>query len=371
MSDFDRVILTGATGAVGAYFVRRLVDEGSPPTVCILRDPNALERLGRAVGPEIASRITPVFADLTREDEVLAVTAKLGKSERSLVLHCAGEVSWTKSERLAAPINIDGTRRVAQLAVTVSRQTPSLVFLSTAFCSEEHPPRNPYEATKLAAERLLAAEFAGLVDISIMRCSLVVGTSSDGWMSRFNGLYPLIRILALAEVPCLIADPDYCVDCVPVDFVWEQAVRAAAMPRPPGQMLRLVAAAGRRAMPLQSLARLAVGRVDALRRRHQQPPLPEISILAERQFRFLMRSSKSWNLSQRFAKVEEISELMAGYVSHGGSGREIEAIALGGPPPDPAAYMDRVLDFWITCNERRVLGARRPDWLLAGEGAGA
>jgi thioester reductase-like protein len=368
MADFDRVILTGASGAVGAYFVRRLVEDSATPIVCVLRGPNAFDRLVRAVGAEFASRLAPVYADLTREDEVAAAAAALGRSERSLVIHCAGEVSWTKSERLAAPININGTRYIAQMAMAVSRQRAALVFLSTAFCSDTHPPRNPYETTKLAAERLLAADFAAHLDVSIVRCSLVVGAASDGWMSRFNGLYPLIRILALAEVPCLIADPDYCVDCVPVDFVWEQVERAAAQPRRSGEVLRLVAAAGGLALPIHELARMALSRIDALRQRHQLAPLPEISILPERQFRFLMRASKSWSLTHRFAKVEEISELMAGYISHGGSGRNIEPIALGGPPPDPADYMDRVLDFWIARNEARILSAREPDWLMANQG---
>lgn len=371
MVEFDRVILTGATGAVGAYFARRLVHELKVPTVCILRNPGALERLTRAVGPEVAGRVTPVFADLTREDEVVAAAGGLGRSERLLAVHCAGEVSWTKSERLAAPINIGGTRNVARLAVAASRQPPRLVFLSTAFCSDDHPPRNPYEVTKLAAERLLAAEFATQASVSVLRCSLVVGATSDGWISRFNGLYPLIRILALAEVPCLIADPDYRVDCVPVDFIWDQVVRAAVAPGRAGEVRRLVAAAADRALPLPTLARMVLSRVDGLRRRNRLTPLPEISILTERQFRFLMRSSRSWNLVQRFAKVEEISELMSGYISHGGSGRQIDADTLGGPPPDPADYMDRVLDYWILCNESRVLAAREPDWLMAGEGARA
>ena len=166
-------------------------------------------------------------------------------------------------------------------------------------------------------------------------------------------------------MPCLIADADYAIDCVPVDFVWDQVARALQDQSPSGMMRLLVASAGSDALPIQKFVRIVLSRVDAFRETHDLPRLPEISILPDRQFRFLMRASKNWGLTKRFAKVEEISELMSGYIAHGGSGRKIEAITAEVAAPDPATYMGSVIDYWIEENAGRILTAREPVWLTA------
>ena len=367
MHDFDCILLTGGSGAIGAYILRELAGDQTVPIFCILRGKASLERLIAAVGPEVADRIIPIYADLSVRGQVEATLNQIGRFPRCLAIHCAAEVSWTKSERLSGPINVEGTRNFAWLAVSVSREQPVLVFLSTAFCEQGYPPRNAYEATKLAAELLLEQEFGDLAQIAILKCSLVVGAEVDGWIARFNGVYPLIRILALAEVPCLIADAQYQIDCVPVSFVWNQITSAVGELRAGARLVRLVTAAGSLSLPIQELVRHTVERVDRARQACGLESLPIISIISERQFRFLMSASKSWSLTRRFSKVEEISEVMSGYIAHGGSSRNIKSSTLGGPAPDPKTYIARVLDFWIERQAARVLSSRQPEWLTADE----
>ncbi|MDP3745627.1 MAG: SDR family oxidoreductase [Phenylobacterium sp.] len=369
MLDYDCVLISGASGAVGAFVIRELARSSSLPLICLLRSPASLARLTEAVGSRssLLDRIIPVYCDLTSDTQVAAAREAVGLRRRCLALHCAAEVSWTKPERLAAPINVEGTRRFAQLVVTISRERPSLVFLSTAFSAEDHPPRNAYEATKLLAERLLVDEFATRTYLAILKCSLVVGAADDGWMARFNGLYPLIRILALAEVPCVIAEPRYLLDTTPVDFVWRQMQLASETVGEARPLLRLVAGAGPDALSIEEVVSLTLDRANAARRAHNLPDLPEISVLSERKFRFLMSASKSWNLDHRFEKVEQISEIMNGYVVHGASGRRIVPQGLGEGSPRPADYLPRVIDHWIARNLDRVLRHATPDWLVRDE----
>lgn len=68
-------------------------------------------------------------------------------------------------------------------------------------------------------------------------------------------------------------------------------------------------------------------------------------------------------MEARFSKVEHISEVMAGYITHGGSGRTIVPRALSGPAPAPGDYLRPVTEHWISRNRARVVNSRMPEWL--------
>ena len=363
MLDYDAIILSGASGAVGSFLVRELTEHWPQKLICVLREPASMDRLRKAVGDDMAARVIPVYADLTKDEDAAAAQAVVGMHHRCLAIHCAGDVSWTKSQRLVGPINIDGTRRFAQLAVEASRNRPAIIFLSTAFCSDDAEPRNAYEATKLQAERMLLDDFSARAYLATIRCSLVVGSQSDGWIARFNGLYPMMSLIAMAEVPCLIAERTYTVDTVPIDIVWREIELAARRLSDANPVLRLIVASGNNAIRLAKFAEITSARVNDTRAAEGLGALPQISIISERQFRFLMKASKSWDMEQQFSKVEQISDIMAGYIAHGGSGRDIEPRLLGNAMPIPESYMPSVVDYWIGRNRSRVLVDRVPEWL--------
>lgn len=367
MPDTTPVLLSGASGAIGSFIVKRLAEAGDREIICLLRQPASLIRLRGIVGDAIASRLTVAYADLTDEAETRTAATAIGPREELLAIHCAGEISWTKSERLVDPINVLGARNFARLTADLSRQRPRLVFLSTAYCAPRIAPRNAYEASKQRAENLLEAEFADHMDLAIIKCSLVVGARSDGWIGSFNGLYPLVRLVAQAEVPCLIADRDYRLDTIPVDVVHDQIFAAAdslarhrPVPRQPS--LRLVLASGADAISVSEFVQLTSARTNRLRAAAGLGPLPEISIVSDRQYRFLMRASKTWDLEQQFTKVEQISGIMSGYITHGGTGREIDP-RMSSPPPLPSTYLPAAIDHWLDVHRARVLRDRAPEWL--------
>jgi thioester reductase-like protein len=361
---FDRIVFTGASGAVGAHLVRDLAAaHPEAEIICIVRGESAATRLARAVGEDLLERLEVATADLTSAEAMESLTERTAPAGRVLAIHCAADVSWTKSERLLAPINVGGTECFAEYVRRTSVQRPCLVMLSTAFLSDEGAHRNAYEKTKLTAENLLLDGYARDVDLLIVRCSLIVGASSNGHVSRFNGLYPLVRLVALAEVPCVVADRRYKIDVVPVDFVASEIRTGIEQCVASGSPLRIVAAAGdEKSIDIGVLVREIQARTNRMRQRHGLDDAPSVSVISRRQYDFLMRASETWDMGSRFEKVEQISALMEGYIAHGESGRAIEPLTIS-PPLFASDYLDNVIDYWLDQNLARVLAAGQPQWL--------
>jgi nucleoside-diphosphate-sugar epimerase len=365
-SKYDRILVSGGSGAIGAAVLRQLMQQyPQAEVVCVLRNSRSLERLSPFLEPSQLHRVRSVYVDLASDGQTDLNTAGLEKAQRCLAVHCAADVSWSKSERLLLPINVRGTERFADLALAASEHEPALIFLSTAFIEDGKPFRNAYEKTKLAAEALLQERFGARMQLGIVRCSLVVGSSTDGEILRFNGLYPLIRVVALAEVPCVIADPSYQVDTVPVDYVVAQIVACAQSLGDDCRFLSVVAATGSEgSLFIGDLVQRIASNANSFRAAIGADPLQPVSVIPQRQFRFLMRAAKSWEMAQRFSQVERISEVMSGYVVHGASGRAIRPGWLGSPAPAPASYIDTVIRYWLERNHDRVAANKQHSWQI-------
>ncbi len=366
MPEYDRVLVSGGSGAIGAAVLRRLMQKyPAAEIVCVLRNIRSLERLASFLESSQLHRLRPVYLDLASEEPLDLNTVGLGKAQRCLAVHCAADVSWSKSERLLSPINIRGTERFAELALAASERQPALIFLSTAFIEDGKPFRNAYEKTKLAAETLLQERFGAKMHLGIIRCSLVVGSSIDGEILRFNGLYPLVRVVALAEVPCVIADASYQVDTVPVDYVVAQIIACGESLGNGCRFISTVAATGsERSLLIGDLVQCIASNANSFRAALGVEPLQPVSVIPQRQFRFLMRAAKSWEMAQRFSQVERISEVMSGYVVHGASGRAIRPSWLGSAAPAPAAYIDTVIKYWLERNHDRVAANKQHSWQI-------
>jgi thioester reductase-like protein len=364
MTTFDRVMVSGASGTIGSVVTRDLMERYPlAEIVCILRNQRSLDRLRRVLTEAQQQRIKPLFADLVGEKPFDIDAFGSNKAQRCLAVHCAADVSWTKAERLLGPINVQGTQRFAELAVSASTEKPAFIFLSTAFIEEGKPFRNAYEKTKLEAEILLQEHFGDRLDKAIIRCSLVVGSSEDGAIPQFNGLYPLVRLVALAEVPCVIADPAYRVDTVPIDYVTAEIAQCAERLGRGAALIKTVAATGQdQAISIANLVKRILANTDSFRMTAGLGPVTPISVITNRQFRFLIRAAKSWEMAERFDQIERISSVMAGYITHGESGRAIRPGWLGSAAPAPESYIDKVIQYWLRQNSERVATNRQHVW---------
>jgi long-chain acyl-CoA synthetase len=271
------VLLTGATGFVGHELLARFMERGDRHVHALVRaedDAAAAARLPRH------DRLSAVAADIERPGLGLDDRRTDALAERvSTVVHCAASVSFSMGLDESRAVNVDGTRRMADLAARCADRGDGLErlsYVSTAYVAGTHAGcfaedrldvgqsfRNPYEQSKFEAERLLRERADGL-PLQVLRPSIIVGDSRTGWTSSFNVLYAPLKAFARGSIPALPARRRSPVDVVPVDYVADSA-HALASAGPDGTF-HLVA--GRNAT--------TVGRLMELASRHFERPAPPV-----------------------------------------------------------------------------------------------
>jgi thioester reductase-like protein len=247
-------LLTGGTGFLGGEVLARLIESDQRPVYVLIRagdDEAASARLKAVLGSLLGSaepwveRAVAVRGDVTH--------AWLGMSSERLdwlaertdrILHCAASVSFTMGLEDQRRINVEGARRMIELAGRCARRggLEAFTHVSTAYVAGTHPGRfgeqdldvgqefrNAYERTKFEAELLLRERGWGL-PVQILRPSIVVGDSTTGWTPAFNVLYGPMKAFARGAYPAIPARRSSPVDVVPVDFVADAIVALAGRP---------------------------------------------------------------------------------------------------------------------------------------------
>jgi thioester reductase-like protein len=267
------VLLTGATGFVGQELLARLLRREDRDVHALVRahdDRAAAERMPRH------PRLLAWAADIERPGLGLDGRRAGALAERvSTVIHCAASVSFSLGLDESRRVNVDGTRRMVELAERCP-QLERFSYVSTAYVAGAHQGafgeddldvgqrfRNPYERSKFEAERLLR-ERGSALPLQVLRPSIVVGDSRTGWTSSFNVLYQPLRAFARGAIPALPARRGAPVDVVPVDYVADSVDRLAH--EGPDGTFHLVA--GRNAT--------TVGRLMELASRHFERPAPPV-----------------------------------------------------------------------------------------------
>jgi thioester reductase-like protein len=265
------VLLTGATGFVGHEVLVRLLERGDRHVHALVRADDDRAAAGRL--PE-HDRLSAWAADIERPGLGLSGARADELAERvSTVIHCAASVSFSLGLDESRRVNVEGTRRMVELAERCARRGGGLerfTYVSTAYVAGAHRGdfgeddldvgqdfRNPYERSKFEAERLLRQR-AGELPLQVLRPSIVVGDSRTGYTPSFNVLYPPLRALANGAMPALPARRRAPVDVVPVDYVAD-AVDQLAREGPDGTF-HLVA--GRNATTVGRLMELASRRFE-------------------------------------------------------------------------------------------------------------
>jgi nucleoside-diphosphate-sugar epimerase len=237
------VLLTGATGMVGAEVLARLLERDDTTVVTVLRagdDEQARARLDTLVGdvlglgPDVRDRVVAYAGDVTRPGLGLSAPAR----DRVLatvdgVVHSAASVSFDLPLAEARAINVGGTQAVLSLARELAGRgrLRRFVHVSTAYVAGDHPGtfredqtwagqgfRNTYEQSKLEGELLLASSARDL-PLVVARPSIVVGDARSGWTAGFHGLYGPLRALARGLLRRIPAAPEGLVDTVSLDYV--------------------------------------------------------------------------------------------------------------------------------------------------------
>jgi thioester reductase-like protein len=354
------VVLTGATGFLGGEVLARLLERDGRPIYVLVRAESqeaarsrlrdTLRGLMGASEPW-AERVTAVPADLTRDDLGLSPEQRDWLAARtSWVIHCAASVSFTLGLAESREINVEGTRRMLDLARAASRGGTLRCFthVSTAYVAGTHDGtfgerdldlgqehRNPYERSKLEAEQLLRSEGDGL-PVCIVRPSIVVGDSRTGWTPAFNVLYWPLRAFARGNYPVLPASGGSPVDVVPVDYVADALLELGETP---GGTFNLTAS--ERACELGELVELACDHLG------RKPP----RLLPPKLYRRLVHPLLVRTGSEKRRRALRNSEVFFPYFSM--ATRYDAAHARGAlrtsgiEPPALPAYFDRLIDYAV------------------------
>jgi thioester reductase-like protein len=237
------VLLTGATGFVGMELLARYLERTDRHVVTLIRAPsdeNARGRLDAVLAnlfghraARYADRVSAVAAELTAP--LLGLNPARWEwlaAHASTIVHGAASVSFGLSLESARATNVEGTRRMLELAAR-GRDLGVLeryAHISTAYVAGTHSGRfsehdldlgqafnNSYEQSKFEAEQLVRS--MPEVPFTILRPSIVVGDRNSGWTSAFNVLYWPLRALSRGVFPAVPGTPSSPVDVVSIDYV--------------------------------------------------------------------------------------------------------------------------------------------------------
>ena len=241
-------LLTGATGFLGQFLLRDLLQKGRRVVALVRCD--AAEGLRR-----VANLLRPLGIDA--DDEIRAgnlLTVSGGLPDRlpqpdwgqtDEVVHCAASLQLFQNGDLDPfQTNVDGTRALLDwadqngVACFHAVSSAYVCGMNTGLIRESfHQPepqfQTDYERSKWLGERELArwAERPGRV-LTVYRPSFVVGETNSGYTTQYFGFYQLARLVSMLK-QCnghspngddtyvsvrIPLQPDRCHNLVPVDF---------------------------------------------------------------------------------------------------------------------------------------------------------
>jgi thioester reductase-like protein len=274
------ILVTGGSGALGPHLLAQLLlCEENEQVVALLRpgrnQSERFERLRRTVDQLIdgqfvqrdcADRLRLTPADIHQDDLGLEDCDRSQLSNHAdVIIHAAADTRFTAPLSELRNTNVDGTRRVLDLARRCSRLQQFMLVSTTCVAGtasgaiaerlHEEPREfvNPYERTKSEAERL--AVDAGL-PVRIARLSTCLGGERTGYVHRFGAIHQSIRWLVRGLMPMLPATDGSRVDLIATDVAARWIARVAG--RPCERLEVCHVAAGDRAIPIRDLVSAAV-----------------------------------------------------------------------------------------------------------------
>ncbi|MVU80436.1 sugar nucleotide-binding protein [Nocardia sp. ET3-3] len=221
----ERMLLTGASGLVGAEVAARLSASGRA-VVAVLHNNSELRRNdGTAYEPDLR-----VHGDIRKAGFGLdpAVAAELAGSV-GMIVHCAATTAFDALPDTYDELNVGGARHAVELAL--AWDVP-LVHVSTAYvCGMRHGViredeldagqgfGNGYEQSKLRAEQLVRDGGERGLRWAIVRPGIVTGALNDGAIREYKNLYTVVKLMVEGKLRTLPGRYDATLALAPVDHV--------------------------------------------------------------------------------------------------------------------------------------------------------
>lgn len=243
--DDNEILLTGATGFLGAYLLHALLQRTEAHITCLVRCDDAAQGLQRLaenlayyhLPTTLPSRVTVLPGDLS--------APRLGLTEAQLaqlafqigvIYHNGATVDFLKPYALLREANVIATRDLLRLSVTGTLKTMHYVSsvastpVASAVFSEQntvgplHTVCGGYGQTKWVGERLMQAAASRGIPVAIYRPGRIMGDSVHGTWNKHALLAMMMTICVQMEMAPDIAT---LTDLSPVDFVSQAIVRLA------------------------------------------------------------------------------------------------------------------------------------------------
>ena len=264
METQNSVLLTGSTGFVGMELLAGLLERTELRVYALVRAADrhaAAERLRRTVRGLVGGdgtargRVVPVAGDITKPGLGLGPSLDALTEDVGQIVHGAASVSFELGLDESRATNVEGTRRMLELAALCHRRggLRAFSYISTAYVAGTHAGafaedqldvgqsfRNPYELSKFEAERLVRS-YAQELPVRIFRPSIVVGDRRTGWTQSFNVLYGPLRAFARGAYAAVPARRSAPVDVVSVDYVADAILALSQAPGGDGATYHLTA----------------------------------------------------------------------------------------------------------------------------------
>jgi amino acid adenylation domain-containing protein/thioester reductase-like protein len=254
------VLLTGASGFLGAFLLYELLVQTPGDVYCLVRAASAeaaMQRIERTMAgyqiwrAEFAARIKPLIGDLAKpslgmDDATFQATAqRVGQ-----IYHCGAWVNFTYPYSALKAANVQSIQEVLRLACCghvkpVHFVSSLVVFSSSAYGQvfyEDDPLLHStgfttsYGETKWVAEKIIALGRARGIPVTIYRPGVIGGHSITGAGNAKDMIWALIKgCIQLGVGP----DTASLMDIAPVDYVSKGIVHLAQQPASLGRNFHL------------------------------------------------------------------------------------------------------------------------------------
>ncbi|MEP7242923.1 MAG: amino acid adenylation domain-containing protein [Gammaproteobacteria bacterium] len=246
------VLLTGATGFVGRFLLKQLLEDTDGAVFCLIRATSqhqAVSRIAQTLAKwdlwrdEFESRIVPIRGDLRLPRLGIddAAYQMLSLSIDS-IYHCATSMNHLETYAMAKPANVESASELLKLATTnrpkvlnyistlgvfgsSGAETPRIVDEASPIDNEKHRNSLGYVASKWVGEKLVMLAGERGIPCNIFRLGLVWADTQQG---RYDELQHAYRILKSSLISgCGIRNYQFGMAPTPVDFVARAVVSLA------------------------------------------------------------------------------------------------------------------------------------------------